>query len=152
MAKEELIEMHGKVDEACPICATARHAGKRPPTGGYTNGKMRKHSIRILAGDRVTLEMSPYDLNKGRITFRHIENRTPRWVLRTRTNPSVDARPAVLFLISPARFPFPGALFEERLNHEQQTVRRQSLTRFATTICNNLPPLAACNLQSDDGT
>lgn len=40
----------------------------------YTGGKMRKFRIRILAGDRVTLEMSPYDLNKGRVTFRHIEN------------------------------------------------------------------------------
>ena len=39
----------------------------------YTGGKMRKHRIRILAGDNVTLEMSPYDLTKGRITFRHIE-------------------------------------------------------------------------------
>ena len=42
----------------------------------YTGGKMRKFRIRILAGDLVTLEMSPYDLNKGRVTFRHIENRT----------------------------------------------------------------------------
>ena len=41
----------------------------------YTNGKMRKHHIRILAGDKVSLEMSPYDLTKGRITFRHIDNR-----------------------------------------------------------------------------
>jgi translation initiation factor IF-1 len=39
---------------------------------------MRKHSIRILPGDKVTLEMSPYDLTKGRITFRHIENQAPR--------------------------------------------------------------------------
>jgi translation initiation factor IF-1 len=38
---------------------------------------MRKHHIRILAGDKVTLELSPYDLSKGRITFRHIENRPP---------------------------------------------------------------------------
>jgi len=43
----------------------------------YASGKMRKHRIRILAGDRVTLEMSPYDLTKGRINFRHIEGRTP---------------------------------------------------------------------------
>ena len=43
----------------------------------YTNGKMRKHHIRILAGDRVSLELSPYDLSKGRITFRHIEGRPP---------------------------------------------------------------------------
>jgi translation initiation factor IF-1 len=43
----------------------------------YTAGKMRKHHIRILAGDKVSLELSPYDLSKGRITFRHIEGRTP---------------------------------------------------------------------------
>jgi len=44
----------------------------------YIGGKMRKHRIRVLAGDKVSLELSPYDLSKGRITFRHIENRTPR--------------------------------------------------------------------------
>jgi len=43
----------------------------------YTGGKMRKNHIRILAGDRVSLELSPYDLTKGRITFRHIEGRGP---------------------------------------------------------------------------
>jgi translation initiation factor IF-1 len=41
----------------------------------YTSGKMKKHHIRILVGDKVTLELSPYDLSKGRITFRHIETR-----------------------------------------------------------------------------
>ena len=41
-------------------------------------GKMRKHSIKVLAGDRITVEMSPYDLTKGRITFRHIEKSSPR--------------------------------------------------------------------------
>lgn len=43
----------------------------------YTSGKMRQHHIRILAGDKVTIEMSPYDLSKGRITFRHLEKRGP---------------------------------------------------------------------------
>ena len=43
----------------------------------YTGGKMRKHHIRILAGDKVSLELSPYDLTKGRITFRHLEPRAP---------------------------------------------------------------------------
>jgi translation initiation factor IF-1 len=38
----------------------------------YSGGKMRKHRIRVLAGDKVTVEMSPYDLNKGRVTFRHL--------------------------------------------------------------------------------
>ena len=45
---------------------------------------MRKHRIRILAGDKVTLEMSPYDLNKGRITFRHLERSAPRGPARPR--------------------------------------------------------------------
>lgn len=42
----------------------------------YTSGRMRKHHIRILAGDNVSLELSPYDLTKGRITFRHLEPRS----------------------------------------------------------------------------
>ena len=41
----------------------------------YTAGKMKKHHIRILLGDKVSLELSPYDLTKGRITFRHLETR-----------------------------------------------------------------------------
>jgi translation initiation factor IF-1 len=43
----------------------------------YSAGRMRKHRIRILAGDKVSLELSPYDLSKGRITFRHIDARVP---------------------------------------------------------------------------
>jgi translation initiation factor IF-1 len=43
----------------------------------YSAGKMRKNHIRILAGDRVTLELSPYDLSKGRISFRHLAGRAP---------------------------------------------------------------------------
>jgi translation initiation factor IF-1 len=43
----------------------------------YAGGKMRKHRIRVLAGDSVQLELSPYDLSKGRITFRHLERRGP---------------------------------------------------------------------------
>lgn len=41
----------------------------------YTAGKMRQHHIRILAGDKVTLELSPYDLSKGRIIFRHLDKK-----------------------------------------------------------------------------
>ncbi len=78
MAKEELIEMLGKVDEALPDMRYRVTLDNGHQLVAYTGGKMRKHSIRILAGDRVTLEMSPYDLSKGRITFRHIENRMPR--------------------------------------------------------------------------
>ena len=75
MAKEELIEMRGKVDEVLPDSRFRVVLDSGHQLIAYTAGKMRKHRIRILAGDNVTLEMSPYDLSKGRITFRHIETR-----------------------------------------------------------------------------
>ena len=78
MAKEELIEMNGKVDEMLPDTRYRVTLDNGHQLIAYTGGKMRKHRIRILAGDNVTLEMSPYDLSKGRITFRRIENRQPR--------------------------------------------------------------------------
>lgn len=78
MAKEELIEMHGQVDEVLPDQRYRVTLENGHQVVAYTGGKMRKHSIRILASDRVTLEMSPYDLTKGRITFRHLETRGPR--------------------------------------------------------------------------
>ncbi|GAA3983767.1 translation initiation factor IF-1 [Comamonas faecalis] len=80
MAKEELIEMQGKVNEILPDARYRVTLENGHELIAYTGGKMRKHRIKVLAGDRVTLEMSPYDLNKGRITFRHIEQRsgTPR--------------------------------------------------------------------------
>ena len=73
MAKEELIEMQGKVDEVLPDSRFRVTLENGHQLIAYTGGKMRKHRIRVLAGDKVTLEMSPYDLNKGRLTFRHIE-------------------------------------------------------------------------------
>ena len=75
MAKEELIEMQGKVDEVLPDSRYRVTLDNGHVLIAYTSGKMRKHHIRILAGDKVTLELSPYDLSKGRITFRHIEGR-----------------------------------------------------------------------------
>jgi translation initiation factor IF-1 len=75
MAKEELIEMRGRVaeilpDSRCRVVLTNGHE-----LVAYTGGKMRKHRIRIIAGDDVTLELSPYDLSKGRIMFRHLPER-----------------------------------------------------------------------------
>ncbi len=78
MAKEELIEMLGKVDEILPDSRFRVTLDNGHQLIAYTGGKMRKHRIRILAGDRVSLELSPYDLGKGRITFRHLETRPPR--------------------------------------------------------------------------
>jgi len=75
MAKEELIEMLGCVSEVLPDSRFRVELDNGHQLVAYTSGKMRKNHIRILAGDKVSLEMSPYDLTKGRITFRHIENR-----------------------------------------------------------------------------
>lgn len=77
MAKEELIEMSGKVDEVLPDSRFRVTLENGHTLIAYSGGKMRKNHIRILAGDKVSLEMSPYDLSKGRITYRHIENRGP---------------------------------------------------------------------------
>ena len=76
MAKEELIEMQGVVDEVLPDSRYRVTLENGHPIVAYSSGKMRKHHIRILAGDTVSLELSPYDLNKGRITFRRLEPRT----------------------------------------------------------------------------
>lgn len=75
MAKEDLIEMAGQVLEVLPDARYRVKLDNGHELIAYTNGKMRKHHIRILAGDKVSLELSPYDLSKGRITFRHIEGR-----------------------------------------------------------------------------
>ncbi|HWT55226.1 MAG TPA: translation initiation factor IF-1 [Rhodocyclaceae bacterium] len=75
MAKEELLEMNGVVMEVLPDSRYRVTLDNGHNLVAYSAGKMRKHHIRILAGDKVSLEMSPYDLSKGRITFRHIEGR-----------------------------------------------------------------------------
>jgi translation initiation factor IF-1 len=77
MAKEDLIEMHGVVDEVLPDSRFRVTLDNGHQLIAYAGGKMRKHRIRVLAGDNVSLELSPYDLNKGRITFRHLERRGP---------------------------------------------------------------------------
>ena len=74
MAKEELIEMQGMVTEVLPDSRYRVTLDNGHVLIAYTSGKMRKHHIRILAGDPVSLELSPYDLSKGRITFRHLGN------------------------------------------------------------------------------
>ena len=77
MAKEELIEMQGVVVENLPDARYLVLLDNGHQLVAYTAGKMRKHHIRILAGDKVSLELSPYDLSKGRITFRHLPGRGP---------------------------------------------------------------------------
>ncbi len=77
MAKEELIEMMGVVNEVLPDTRFRVTLENGHQLIAYSAGKMRKNHIRILAGDKVSLELSPYDLSKGRIKFRHIEGRAP---------------------------------------------------------------------------
>lgn len=84
MAKEELIEMNGKVSEVLPDSRFRVTLDNGHELVAYTGGKMRKNHIRIIAGDAVSLELSPYDLTKGRITFRHIAGRGPAPVARRR--------------------------------------------------------------------
>ena len=75
MAKEELIEMQGSVTEVLPDGRYRVTLDNGHNLVAYSGGKMRKHHIRIIAGDSVSLEVSPYDLTKGRITFRHLPPR-----------------------------------------------------------------------------
>ena len=77
MSKEDLIEMQGKVDEVLPDSRFRVTLDNGHTLIAYSGGKMRKNHIRILAGDKVSLELSPYDLSKGRIMFRHIAGRPP---------------------------------------------------------------------------
>jgi translation initiation factor IF-1 len=71
MAKEELLEFKGKVVELLPNATFRVMLENGHEIIAYTSGKMRKNRIRVLAGDDVTVEMTPYDLSKGRVTHRH---------------------------------------------------------------------------------
>ena len=71
MAKEGVIEFEGVVSELLPNAMFRVTLGNDHQILAHTSGKMRKNRIRVLAGDKVNVEMTPYDLTKGRITFRH---------------------------------------------------------------------------------
>ena len=70
MAKEDQIEMEGKVIDTLPNTMFRVELENGHVVTAHISGKMRKHYIRILTGDSVKVEMTPYDLSKGRITFR----------------------------------------------------------------------------------
>ena len=71
MPKEGSIELEGIVTELLPNAMFKIKLENNHEVLAHTSGKMRKNRIRVLAGDKVTVEMTPYDLTKGRITFRH---------------------------------------------------------------------------------
>ncbi|TAN46867.1 MAG: translation initiation factor IF-1 [Rhodospirillales bacterium] len=75
MAKEDLIEFDGIVDEVLPDARFRVKLDTGHDVMAYMSGRMKKNRIRILAGDRVTVEMTPYDLTKARINFRHKDER-----------------------------------------------------------------------------
>ena len=70
MAKEELIEVEGEIAEALPNAMFRVKLENGHVVLAHVSGKMRMHFIRILPGDKVKLELSPYDLSRGRITYR----------------------------------------------------------------------------------
>ena len=71
MAKEDLLEFDGTVTELLPNATFRVKLDNDHEIIAHTAGKMRKNRIRVLAGDKVKVEMTPYDLTKGRITFRY---------------------------------------------------------------------------------
>jgi translation initiation factor IF-1 len=75
MAKEEVIELEGVVNEGLPDTRFRVALENGHEIIAHMAGKMRKHHIRILAGDKVRVELTPYDLSKGRINFRHKDER-----------------------------------------------------------------------------
>ena len=79
MSKEEAIQFEGEVVETLPNTTFRVKLKTGHVVTAHISGKMRKNYIRILTGDQVTVEMTPYDLSKGRITFRHkTEGAAPR--------------------------------------------------------------------------
>jgi translation initiation factor IF-1 len=75
MAKEELLEFEGVVTDVLPDARFRVKLENGHEIVAYTSGRMKKHRIRTLIGDRVTIEMTPYDLDKGRVVFRHKDER-----------------------------------------------------------------------------
>lgn len=71
MSKQDVIELKGKVTEALPNAMFRVTLDNDMAIMCHISGKLRKNNIRVLMGDSVTVEMSPYDLTKGRITYRH---------------------------------------------------------------------------------
>ena len=70
MAKEDVISLDGKVEEVLPNAMFRVKLEQGSTVLGHISGKMRQNKIQILLGDRVRVEMSPYDLSKGRIVYR----------------------------------------------------------------------------------
>ena len=82
MTKEAFIEVEGTVQEILPNTQFKVRLANGVDVLAYAGGKMRQRRIRIIAGDRVNLEMSPYDVTRGRINYRHLNSAPPSSVRR----------------------------------------------------------------------
>jgi translation initiation factor IF-1 len=87
MAKEDLLEFDGVVTEILPNTMFRVHLDNGHDVLAHSSGRVRRNRIRILAGDRVTVEMTPYDLTKGRINFRHKDERSGAFTPFGRSRP-----------------------------------------------------------------
>ncbi len=86
MAKEELLEFEGTVTDVLPDARFRVKLENDHEVIAYTAGRMKKFRIRTIVGDRVTVEMTPYDLDKGRIIYRHKDERAPATRSQARRN------------------------------------------------------------------
>ena len=103
MAKEELIQFEGLVTEILPDARYRVQLDAGHEIVAYTAGKMKKNRIKTLAGDRVTIEMSPYDLEKGRLIFRHKDERPSTGAPRGGTAARRSVPPPVNVPLTPAK-------------------------------------------------
>jgi translation initiation factor IF-1 len=87
MAKEDLLEFDGVVAEILPNTMFRVRLDNGHDVLAHSSGRVRRNRIRILEGDRVTVEMTPYDLSKGRINFRHKDERSGAFVGPGRSRP-----------------------------------------------------------------
>lgn len=86
MSKEDILEFEGVVTDVLPDTRFRVTLENGHEIIAYAAGRMKKHRIRTLVGDRVTVEMTPYDLEKGRITYRHKDERAPSTRAQARRN------------------------------------------------------------------
>jgi translation initiation factor IF-1 len=86
MAKEELLEFEGVVTDVLPDARFRVKLENGHEIIAYTAGRMKKYRIRTLVGDRVTVEMTPYDMDKGRVIFRHKDEPAPATRAQARRN------------------------------------------------------------------
>jgi translation initiation factor IF-1 len=86
LTKEDLLEFEGVVTDVLPDTRFRVMLENDHEIIAYAAGRMKKHRIRTLVGDRVTVEMTPYDLEKGRIIYRHKDERAPATRSQARKN------------------------------------------------------------------